>query len=528
MKTNWIFWSFMFLFIIKANATYAQNGELPNIIFILADDLGYGDIQTLNPASSIPTPNINLLANEGLSFSNAHSTSSVCTPSRYSFLTGQYSWRSRMKKGVCWIYDPPLIEKEQITIGEMLSNQGYKTACIGKWHLGWNWPTNDGLPAAKNNGMNVNYSEPIDDGPISRGFDYYFGQDTPSLPPHVLIENDQVVTPPIDWLSGPGGMPGHMSPGWKYENLMHTLSEKAVNYIRDQVKNDPMTPFFLYYSMSAPHTPIAPHHDFKNKTEIGPYGDFVFEMDYHVGRIINTVDSLGIGDKTIIIFTSDNGGINEDGINYTGVVGSLINHGHNSNGMLRGIKSDAWEGGHRIPFIVRWPNQIRSNTTSHALISQVDMMATFAAISGTTLPEEAGEDSFNLLPIFNDPSHQGVRDALVTQSGNGVLAIQKGDWKLILSSGGGGSWSHPKGELPTKVEKKGNFEWENIQLYNLKNDKAEIQNLASNQKDKVDELMRLLKNYIVTGRSKAPLHKSGEENIELWEEVKWVDQISEN
>src|SRR5690606_12054915 len=293
MKTNWIFWSFMLLItIIKTNLTYAQNRELTNIIFILADDLGYGDIQTLNPASPIPTPNINLLANEGLSFSNAHSTSSVCTPSRYSFLTGQYSWRSRMKKGVCWIYDPPLIEDEQLTIGEMLSNQGYKTACIGKWHLGWNWPTMDGLPAAQSNGKNVNFNKPIEDGPISRGFDYYYGQDTPSLPPHVLIENNQVVTQPIDWLSGPEGLAGAMAPGWKYENLMQTISEKAVNYIQNQVKNDPNKPFFLYYSMSAPHTPIAPHDNFKNRTDIGPYGDFVSELDFHVGQIIKTVDSL--------------------------------------------------------------------------------------------------------------------------------------------------------------------------------------------------------------------------------------------
>lgn len=497
----------------------------PNIIFILADDLGYGDTQPFNAASKIPTPNINLLARQGLLFTNAHATSSVCTPSRYSVLTGRYPWRSRLKKGVLWVWDPPLIEEDRLTIGKMLQQQGYATACIGKWHLGWDWPTKDGQPATvANQGKNVAYKKAIMNGPVSRGFDYYFGQDIPSLPPHVLIENDHVLVEPVDWLTSPAGMPGAMAPGWKYEDLMPVISQKAVDYIVQQTLARPDQPFFLYLSLSAPHTPIAPGEEYKGKTKVGPYGDFVYEMDQHIGRIIHTVDSLHIGDDTLIIFTSDNGGVNEDGENYTGGVGSLLEYGHSSSGFLRGMKSDAWEGGHRIPFIVRWPGHVKANTASDALISQVDMMATLAALTGAELPENAAEDSYNILPLFSNPSLQNIRDAVVTQSGNGMLAIQKGGWKLILSSGGGGSWTHPKGNLPVRVSENGQMFWDNIQLYNLKKDIAEIQNIAYRHEDKVKDLMVLLEACILSGksnpgRSAAPLGPDA-----LWPEAEWIKE----
>lgn len=515
------------LVLISSYASKAQGQVLkPNIIFILADDLGYGDVQSLNPNSKIPTPHLNTLAEEGLSFTNAHATSSVCTPSRYSFLTGAYPWRSRMKKGVCWVWDPPLIDEDRFTIGEMLQKQGYSTACIGKWHLGWNWQTQDGKPVNhQNEGRNVDYHKTIMNGPITRGFDYYFGQDTPSLPPHVLVENDRVVEQPTDWLATQGGMPGAMAPGWKYENLMQTITDKASQYITEQTIKNPEEPFFLYLPLSAPHTPIAPQGQFVGKTPVDRYGDFVYEMDYHIGQVLKLVDSLGIADNTLIIFTSDNGGVNEEGNEYMGAIGSLLKYGHNSNGMLRGMKSDAWEGGHRVPFIVRWPGHIEPNTASDALVSQVDMMATFAALTGAKLPEGAAEDSYNILPLLKDPSSENSRKALVTQSGNGILAIQQGDWKLILSSGGGGSWTYPKGELPVLVSKGADQIWDNVQLYNIKNDPTEIQNVANNHHNEVKILMALLKEYVLSGRSHPARSEAWLSLNELWAEVGWIKEV---
>ena len=422
-----------------------EESKQPNIIFIMADDLGYGDVQSLNPASKIRTPFIDKLASQGLSFINAHAPAAVCTPSRYSFLTGRYSWRSKRKRGVTWVWERPMIENGIFTVGQMLRNQGYSTACIGKWHLGVDWPTRDGLPAS---GENVDYDKSIKNGPVDRGFDYYFGQEVPSFPPHAFIENNRMVVKPTEWMDNSGeGIAGAMAPGWRYENLMHSLTRKAIKYIKDQTLNVPEKPFFLYFAMTAPHTPIAPHENFEGKTEVGRYGDYVHEMDHHVGRILFVLDSLGITKNTLVIFTSDNGGINEDGLKYSSAVGALVkNYGHNSNGKLRGIKSDAWEGGHRVPFIVRWPGNIKEKSTSDALISHVDMMATFAALTGAQLPGNVAEDSYNMMPLFMGKT-TSIREALVAQSGEGILSIQKGDWKLIPCSGGGGKWSGV-GELP--------------------------------------------------------------------------------
>ncbi|CAN5311963.1 arylsulfatase [soil metagenome] len=515
---------YLVIFVSCFHPIKAQKNQAPNIIFILADDLGFGDIQALNPESNIPTPSINLLAKQGISFTNAHSTSSVCTPSRYSFLTGRYSWRSDLKKGVIWMWDPPLIEENRFTIGEMLHKQGYSTACIGKWHLGWEWPTKDGHSIKKNEGRNVDYDKPIMNGPITRGFDYYFGQDIPSLAPHVLIENDKVITQPSAWLTSPAGWPGAMEPGWQYEDLMNKITSKAIEYVKVQTVKNTNKPFFLYFSLSAPHTPIAPHGNFLHKTEVGRYGDFVYEMDHHVGRLLKTVDSLNIQENTLIIFTSDNGGINADGHNYTGKIGSLLKFGHNSNGEFRGIKSDAWEGGHRIPFIARWPGHIIPNSSSDIVISQVDMMATFAAITGAELPPGVAEDSYNILPALIKPSHSNIREALVTQSGNGILAIQKEQWKLILSSGGGGKWTLPVGELPKLVPATKEFVWQNVQLFNLNIDFQENNNIATLHPNKILELMDLLKDYIINGKSNPARSAVQQNSTNLWPEVKWVEQ----
>lgn len=272
---------FLFILIFSSVLCFSsykkqQGTQPPNIIFIMVDDLGYGDVQSLNSTSKIPTPNIDRLASEGILFTNAHAPASVCTPTRYSFLTGRYSWRSEMKKGVLWVWDGPLIDKETLTIGQMLQSQGYSTACIGKWHLGIDWPTKDGLPATvQNQGRNVDYDKPIKNGPIDRGFDYYFGQEVPSFPPHAFIENDKVVTKPTEWLQpGISDIRGAMAPGWRYEDLMYSTTDNSIEYIKSQTINKPQSPFFLYFAMSAAHTPIAPHENFQGKTEVGRYGDY--------------------------------------------------------------------------------------------------------------------------------------------------------------------------------------------------------------------------------------------------------------
>lgn len=503
----------------------APEGKKPNIILILADDLGYGDVQFYSPKSKIPTPNINKLASQSLSFMNAHAAASVCTPSRYSILTGRYPWRSHIKKGVIWVWGRPMIDSGRFTIGEMLKDQGYNTACIGKWHLGVDWPTTDGRPATlQNEGRNVDYDKPIKNGPIDRGFDYYFGQLVPSFPPHAFIENDRMVTKPTSRLGkNEPGIPGAMAPGWRYEDLMYNITNNALQYIRKQAVNKHKKPFFLYFSMSAPHTPIAPREKFQGKTKVGRYGDYVYEMDYHIGQILNVLDSLDISKNTLVIFSSDNGAVNEDGLKYSSPVGALIkNYGHNSNDGFRGMKSDSWEGGHRMPFIVRWPGHVKANSRSDALISQVDMMATFAALSGAALPEDAAEDSYNILPVFIDGSRD-VRQDVVVQSGEGILSIQKRNWKLILCSGGGGKWN-PVGSLPVLDTVAGIPLWKNVQLYNLDNDITEENNLIYEQPEKVWELMGLLKQYIVTGRS-TPGKSLNKSALKLWPEVEWIKKV---
>ena len=405
--------------------------------------------------------------------------------------------------------------------------QGYNTACIGKWHLGVDWPTMDGKPATlKNEGKNVDYDKPVRNGPTERGFDYYYGQLVRSFPPHAFFKNDRVIVKPTDWMPpGFAGIAGAMEPGWRYEDLMYSLTGKAIQYISDQATHSPEKPFFLYFSMSAAHTPIAPHENFQGKTQVGRYGDYVYEMDFHVGRILKVLDSLGISENTLVIFSSDNGGVNQDGLKYNSAIGALIkNYGHNSSGILKGIKSDAWEGGHRMPFIVKWPGHIKAKSTSEALISQVDMMATFAALSGADIPREAGEDSYNLLPVFKD-GFKKVRKALVVQSGEGILSIQKENWKLILCAGGGGKWNEVKGftYLDSSAIKP---TWKNVQLYHISEDIRETSNVESKYPGKVNELMQLLAKYIMEGRS-TPGKILSTEKPELWQEVKWVSQLRE-
>lgn len=508
------------LFLVTTGLVSCDNQPLsihknPNIVYILADDLGYGDVSCLNPDSKIHTPNIDKLAIQGMTFTDAHSGSSVCSPTRYGILTGRYAWRSELRSSVLWPWDKALIEKDRLTVGDFLKQSGYTTACIGKWHLGWNWPTTDstrlnsqipiGIQDVKIRsgfGKKVDFSVPIANGPVTRGFDYYFGDDVPNFPPYCFIENDHTVgIPEVEKPKNMFGSPGPMKEGWQLDQVMPAITRKAVEYIGAKhgeglfnKKSD--HPFFLYFSLTAPHTPIAPADSFRGTSLAGAYGDYVQQVDWTVGQIIRALKRNGLTENTLLIFTSDNGSPARDGTNMSGPVNSVKKFGHNPHFLSRGTKADIWEGGHHVPFIVRWPNKIDPGTSSDEIICLTDLMATCAAIIGVDLPDNAGEDSYNLLPAFVGKGNDiPVREATVHHSVRGMFAIRQGEWKLIMGKGSGG-WSGG-GEDNSAPG----------QLYNLREDTGETNNLYEQRPDVVLQLRSLLEKYKTEGRS-APGHLS--------------------
>lgn len=472
---------FLISLFISAQSTEIKptKNKQPNIVIILADDLGYGDPSCYNPNSKIPTPNIDKLVSEGLQFTDAHSASAVCTPTRYSILTGRYCWRTRLKKSVLWAWDKPLIKDERLTLPEMLKQKGYQTAAIGKWHLGWEWPTIDSLSAKEMKGKNVDYNKPITGGPLEHGFDYYYGDDVPNFPPYTFIENTKVVKVPlVDKPKSLFGTSGKMAEGWKLENVVPEITKKSVEYINSASKN--MKPFFLYFALTAPHTPIAPLTQFEGKSKAGKYGDFVYEVDWTVGEIMKALKENGIDENTLVIFTSDNGSPARNGKNWSGPTGSVItDYGHNPSGNLRGMKADIWEGGHRIPFIMKWNNKIKAGQTTDALVSSMDLMPTIASIIGFDLPHDSAEDGINIISVINGDDKKG-RNILVNHSHSGVFALRKGDWKLILSDRSGG-FSDGNNKNGYGIKTLG-------QLYNLAKDPSEKDNLYAKHPEIVEEL----------------------------------------
>ncbi|GMW02753.1 MAG: arylsulfatase [Candidatus Hydrogenedentota bacterium] len=480
----------------------------PNIVFILADDMGFGDMACQNPESKIPTPNLDRLATQGMRFTDAHSSSAVCSPTRYSILTGEYAWRSRLKEHVLWTWDEPLIDRDRWTIGHMLRDQGYTTACIGKWHLGWHWPTADGSrvndmvaigksdPAVRDPfGWKVDFAQPIGEGPTTRGFHYYFGDDVPNFAPYCFIENDRVTAiPTVPKPDAMFGTPGPMVEGWKLDAVMPAITQKAVDFIKAKPGDDPFNkiegPFFLYFPLTAPHTPVAPAAEFIGKSMAHRYGDYVCQVDDTVGRVMQALEETGQVENTILIFTSDNGSPARDGENMNGEVGSLRRFGHNPSHIFRGIKADIWEGGHRVPFVVRWPGHVPEGEVSDELICSMDLAATLAAITGYVIPEGAAGDSCNMLAAFEGTNTAPIREALVHHSVQGMFAIRKGPWKYIEGKGSGG-WSGPgqEGDPPG-------------QLYDMASDPGETKNLFSDEPELVKELQELLDAYRSRGNSR--------------------------
>jgi len=483
----------------EAEATVAR----PNVVFILADDLGYGDLRSYNEASRIPTPRLDRLAAEGLRFTDAHSPSAVCTPTRYGILTGRYAWRTALQRNVLWEWDPPLLEEERTTLAELARTAGYRTACIGKWHLGWNWPLNDGrtlrdlvpLPALRlpmelrsTFARMVDLDAAIPGGPLDHGFEHFFGDDVPHFPPYAFVEDDRLTERPTSTLPPTMfGTPGPMVPGWDLSVVLPTLARRAAVWIEQQEE-----PFFLYLSLTAPHTPIAPSPHFAGKSGAGPYGDFVHEVDWVAGVVLDALERKGIAKETLVVFASDNGSPGRDGEHMmSGEVNSVRRLQHDPSGGWRGIKGDIHEGGHRIPLIVRWPGQVEAGRTSDVMLSLTDLYRTLASAMEAEVPAGNGEDSFDALPLWLDESPQPPRDHLVMQSFEGVLAIREGPWKLIFSRNHGGFSPDPfVAEGPPG------------QLYNLQDDPGETRNRFESEPARVKQLEARIRDLIQAGSSR--------------------------
>jgi len=481
--------------------------RLPNIVLILADDMGYGDPQCYNPESKIPTPNLNRLAASGIRFTRAHTPSAVCTPTRYGLLTGRYCWRTRLKAGVLDGFDPPLIEQGRWTLASMLKRHGYETACVGKWHLGMQWTARDGsrVPfradpeSGFRPGFDVDFTHPVTGGPNDAGFDWYYGISASlDMSPYCFIENRRTVgvpdiRTPEDRSLWMNQAPGLRTKDFTLEGVLPELTRKATAYIRErQGKNKP---FFLYVALTSPHLPIVPNREFEGRSKAGRYGDFVAETDAAVGAILDALEAASAAGDTLVLFTSDNGGLwhwwefrEADDVAFGKISARGQNaksYGHQSNGPWRGTKADIWEGGHRVPFIVRWPGHIQPGSVSDQLAVLVDLMATFAEITGARLPSNAGEDSFSLLPaLLHRKPTRPPREHAVYHSLRGEFAVEQGDWKLMLHRGSGG-FSIPREVRPKPGEPVG-------QLYNLRTDPHETQNVYAEHPDIVERLSRLL------------------------------------
>ena len=491
--------------LVAAHGTAASpHSPPPNIVVILADDLGYGDVGCYNAQSKIPTPHLDHLATEGMRFTDAHAPDAVCTPTRYGLLTGRYAFRSRLKSGVLGPWGEPLIEAGRGTLPGFLRQRGYATACIGKWHLGWDWPTKDSRPASSTDGLgNVDFTRPIANGPTTRGFDFYFGVDVPNYPPYCFIENDRTVgvpSLPAPLVSGAINRPGPMLAGWSLTNILPELTLRAVRYVEDAAQS--RRPFFLYFPLTAPHYPIVPTAEFKGRSQAGDYGDFVAQVDGVVGDVLAALARTGLATNTLVVFTSDNGPeCVEIG---PGAYDRIRRYGHYSMDGLRGVKRDTWEGGHRVAFLARWPGHIPAGASSAETICHVDLMATCAALLGSKLPSGAGEDSYNILPaLLGKKLSRPIREATVLHGCNGSFAIRQGEWVLIDSPSGdnNGNKQHP-GEPDWFKQERGYTKNELPgELYNLHDDLTERRNLYAEKPDVVKRLKALLQKYKAAGRT---------------------------
>jgi len=419
--------------------------ERPNIVVILADDMGYGDPHVLNPDSTIPTPNLDQLARQGMMFTDAHTPAAVCTPTRYGLLTGRYCWRSRLKKGVLFGYSKPLIETTRPTLASFLKQHGYYTGIVGKWHLGLGWPTDEQ--------GKVDFSKPLTYSPNDAGFDFsYIIPASLDMPPYVYVCNRRVTALPTLYqphVPFPAfRRAGKLAPNFTFDQTLDHLLLQATGFIKRRAKT--RKPFFLYFALTAPHKPCLPNPRFRGRTGLGPYGDFVVQVDWTVGQILKVLDECGVADNTLVIYTSDNGSymyrrnVHPDHVEDPSVQAYRPEH-HKANGNLRGTKADIWEAGHRVPFFIRWPGHIKPGTKCDATICLTDLFATFAEIIGKPIPKGAAEDSFSFLPYLQGKEPATMRPPVIHHSGGGMFAIRWKQWKLVLGNGSGGR-EKPRGK----------------------------------------------------------------------------------
>jgi len=477
-----------------------EEPKKPNIVIIYADDMGYGDLNCQNPNSKIPTPNLDKLASKGMRFTDGHSSSGVCSPSRYALLTGTYHWRN--SHGIVSSFGRPYFRKTDITLPQVLKDNGYRTACIGKWHLGWNWkkinkPTQEVTLWGKQHKFyapeDIVWNQPITGGPLDRGFDYYFGDGTINFPPYAWMENDRILDIPTEIfdINNPGFKlkegenpfrPGPKHPDWDPYEVLPKVTEKTVEWIHKQDKNQP---FFLYFALPSPHTPIVPTDEFDGTSEAGPYGDFIVQTDWTVGQVMKALKDKGVADNTIVIFTSDNGPESE-------AWDRAEKYDHYSMGDFRGLKRDVWEGGHHVPFIIKWPKKITAGYISDEVISQVDIMATLASIIGIELPENSAPDSYDFTDVITGKKYNSpLREATIHNTYKTKWGIRKGDYLYINDSTGGHR------ELPESFKKLTGYTDFNTKgiLFNMVEDPEQRVNLYEKYPEKIIEMNGLIQEY---------------------------------
>lgn len=508
---------FLFALLLLAPREALRAGEpptpagRPNILLILGDDLGYGDVRCYNSESKVATENIDRLAREGMRFTDAHTPATVCTPTRYSLMTGQMAFRTPRGGTVfTGAGGPSLIAPGRLTLPAMLKKQGYVTAAVGKWHVGWTFRDEAGEPI--HNGRleavrRIDFSRRVEGGPIDHGFDRFFG--TACCPTtdwlYAFIDGDRIPVPPegpIDKSKLPvhpyshDCRPGLIAPDFPMEEVDMVFLRKSREFLEEHVRKTPDTPFFLYHAAQAVHLPSFAGRDFQGKTQAGPHGDFIYELDQIVGELMAELDRLGVADNTLVIFTSDNGP------ETTSVIHMRADYQHDGARPWRGVKRDDWEGGHRVPFLVRWPGHVKAGTTSDQLICLTDVMATVAAVTGAELPRDAAEDSFDLLPALSGTAAAPIRPYLLTQAFGGArtLSIRRGRWKYLDHRGSGGNNYNSPALKPfalpeTAPEAPG-------QLYDLAEDPGETTNLYVRHPKIAAELKALLDRSKESGRSR--------------------------
>jgi arylsulfatase A len=501
----------LFLCLLAYYFADAANNKYPNVVFILADDLGYGDVACYNPESNIPTPNLDRLATEGMLFTDVHSPSTVCTPTRYSVLTGRMAFRTGMRGVFTGAGGPCMIEEKRLTLGGMFQQKGYSTALFGKWHVGMTFHDKTGKPINQN-GLaavkRIDYSQAIPDAPIHRGFDHFFG--TVCCPTtdwlYAYVDGDRIPVPPTHIVDR-GPLPKHpysrdnragmIAPGFDLEEVDMTFLSKSLQFLDNHAKRSSKKPFFLLHSTQGVHLPSFPGDAFKGKTKSGPHGDFIFELDYVVGELMKALKKYGFSENTLVMFSSDNGP------EVPTVINMRKTHKHDGARPWRGVKRDNWEGGHRVPFIARWPGKVKPGSVSDQTICLTDLMATYAEIVGVKLPNDAAEDSYNFLPVLlGEDQGKRIREYTLHQTISLAMAIRRGPWKYLDHKGSGGSnysrdgeWGLKQYALPEKAPEAPG------QLYNLESDPGETNNLYFKHPEKVKELKAKLEEYKKSGRS---------------------------